>query len=389
MCSLQIIRSRLDRLSLGGGLVILMAMFGPALAAEDPQVGRPTSMEQQETKFGRMPDGAEARLFTCSAGGMRLAVTDYGARIVSLEVPDRQGRPANVALGFDSLDKCRAHTAYFGCTTGRYANRIARGKFTLKGHTYQLATNNDANHLHGGTVGFDRHLWQAEPFRTEQAVGVQFKLRSPDGDEGYPGNLDVSVTYTLTADRELRIDYVASTDKTTVLNLTNHGYWNLAGSGDVLNHVLTIAANRYVEVDQQAIPTGRLPEVAGTPLDFNHPTAIGARMAKMKAGVPPPGGYDHCYVIDGAPGTLRLAARVVDPASGRTMEVLTTEPGVQLYTSNYLNGDAVNGGYQQHAALCLETQHFPDSPNHPSFPSTVLEPGQTYRQTTVHRFSNQ
>lgn len=343
-------------------------------------------MEQHETKFGRLPDGTEAHLFTCTAGGLSLKLTDYGARIVSLEVPDRQGKAANVALGFDTLDKYQAHKAYFGCTTGRYANRIARGKFTLAGKQYQLATNNDRNHLHGGTVGIDRRVWKAEPFRSAEALGVRFTLRSPDGDEGYPGNLDMTVTYTLARDRELRIDYAATTDQPTVLNLTNHGYWNLAGSGDVLSHLLLLAADRFVEVDNEAIPTGQLPEVKGTPLDFAQPTAIGDRMAKMKEGVLPPGGYDHCYVVRGAPGTLRLAARVEDPASGRTMEVLTTEPGVQFYTGNYLNGDALNGGYQQHAALCLEAQHFPDSPNQPSFPSTVLKPGEAYRQTTVYRF---
>lgn len=345
-------------------------------------------MQQHEQAFGRTPQGAETRLFTLQVGDMTLGLTDYGARIVSLEVPDRQGRQANVTLGFDSVEKYVAHKAYFGCTTGRYANRINQGKFTLNGHHYQLATNNGTSSLHGGNVGFDRHVWQAEPFTTANGLGVRFKRRSPDGEEGYPGNLDVTVTYTLTAG-ELRIEYAATTDKPTVLNLTNHAYWNLAGSGNILAHVLTIPASRFVEVDDQAIPSGRLPEVAGTPLDFNKPTAIGARMAKMKEGVPPPGGYDHCYVIDGTPGTLRLAARVEDPASGRTMEVLTTEPGVQLYTSNYLDGGAINGGFQQHAALCLETQHFPDSPNQPSFPSTVLNPGQTYRQTTVHRFSQQ
>ena len=314
-------------------------------------------------------------------------MTDYGARIVSLEVPDKQGRPANVVLGFDSLEKYRAHTAYFGCTTGRYANRIAGGKFTLQGHTYPLATNNDANHLHGGAVGFDRHSGR-RTFLTDHASGVRFHRRSPDGEEGYPGNLDVIVTYTLTADRQLRIEYAATTDKTTVLNLTNHAYWNLAGSGDILNHTLTIPAYRFVEVDNQAIPTGRLPR---------SPDAVGLQPAhgdrcpdrKNETGAATAGRLRPLLCgrrLAGNPEAGRTRRR---PGSGRTMEVADHRTRRTTVHSNYLNGDAVNGGYQQHAALCLEAQHFPDSPNQPSFPSTVLEPGQTYRQTTVHRFPQQ
>lgn len=383
------IGNRLKPLSLLLAPAILAGLLGTRSVAEEIKAGSPESMNSEQKSFGRLPNGTEAHLFILTVGGLKLTLTDYGARIVALEVPDRQGRLANVTLGFDTLEKYVAHKACFGCTTGRYANRVARGKFRLKGREYQLATNAGRNHLHGGLIGFDRHVWKAEPLRQEDSVGVRFQYRSPDGDEGYPGNLDTTVTYTLRPNGELRIDYAATTDEPTILNLTNHAYWNLAGSGDILKHELTLFADRYVQVDDEAIPTGRLPELAGTPLDFTHPTAIGARMAKMKEGVPPPGGYDHCYVVRGEPGTLRPAARVVDPASGRVMEVLTTEPGVQLYTSNYLNGDPINGGFQQHAALCLEAQHFPDSPNHPSFPSTVLEAGQTYRQTTLHRFSNE
>lgn len=342
-----------------------------------------------EEPFGTTSEGKPVHLFTLKNDhGLVARLTDYGARLVAFEVPDRHGKLANVTLGFDSLDKYAAHKAYFGCTTGRFANRIHAGRFKLDGHEYRLATNNGANHLHGGNEGFDRKVWKAETLKGPAGPAVRFTLRSPDGEEGFPGDLDVTVTYALTNDNELRIDYAAQTDKPTVLNLTNHAYWNLAGagSGDILNERLMLAADKYVDVDADAIPTGKLLPVAGTPLDFTTPHAIGERIAELKKG-PPPGGYDHCYVLRGDKGQLKLAARVEDPASGRVMEVLTTEPGIQFYTGNYLDGDPINGGYRQHAAFCLEAQHFPDSPNQPSFPSTVLRPGEKYTQTTVHRFS--
>jgi aldose 1-epimerase len=339
--------------------------------------------------FGKTPDGVETKLFTCSnAQGATMQVTDYGARLVSVEVPDRNGKPANVTLGFDSAEKYGVHTAYFGCTTGRFANRIAKGRFTLDGKEYKLAANNGDNHLHGGTKGFDRHVWKGEEVKTKDAVGVKFTLRSPDGDEGYPGTLDVTVTFLLTDASEVRIEYAATSDKPTVLNLTNHAYWNLAGakSGDVLGHKLFIAADDYLPVDDGLIPTGKLAPVKGTPMDFTEAKEIGSRIAETKKGVAPPGGYDHCYVLRGKNGELALAARVEEPKSGRVMEVYTTEPAMQFYSANFLDGDAKNGGAKQHGAFCLETQHYPDSPNRPQFPSTVLKPGQMFKQTTVYKF---
>lgn len=345
-------------------------------------------MDVAQKPFGKLPDGKAVSLFTCTnSQGLVLGLTDYGARIVSLQVPDRVGKFANVTLGFDSLDKYLAHTSYMGCTTGRYANRIARGRFTLDGAEYKLATNNGANHLHGGKLGFDRHVWNSEIVRKPDAVGVRFTLVSQDGDEGYPGALSTEVICTLTNSNELKLEYRATTDKPTVLNLTNHAYWNLAGAGNgtILNHRLTLAADRYVGVDDAAIPSGELLAVAKSAMDFTEPHTIGSRIAETQKGAPP-GGYDHCYVLRGQKGKLEFAARVEDPKSGRIMEVYTTEPGVQLYTSNYMDGGPINGGFPQHAALCLETQHYPDSPNHSKFPTTVLRPGQTYTQTTIHKF---
>jgi aldose 1-epimerase len=347
-------------------------------------------MQITRTDFGKTPDRERAHLFACTnANGLRLTLTDYGACIVTMDVPDRNGALANVNLGFDSLDKYLAHTAYFGCVVGRYGNRIANGRFSIDGKEYKLATNNGTSHLHGGVKGFNRFVWKSEEIKTDKAVGVRFTRRSPDGEEGYPGNLDVTVTYTLSNDNELRMDYEATTDRPTVVNLTNHAYWNLAGagSGDVLGHKLTLHADHFLPVSAALIPTGELATVAGTPMDFATPHTIGERIAETKRGVPPPGGYDHCYALRGKSGELALAARVEEPASGRVMEVFTTEPGVQLYTANYLDGGAVNGGHEQHGAFCLETQHFPDSPNQPKFPTTVLRPGQTFKSTTMHRFS--
>lgn len=347
-----------------------------------------SNMDVVQKPFGKLPDGKAVSLFTCTnSQGLVLGLTDYGARIVSLQVPDRDGKFANVTLGFDSLDKYIAHTSYMGCTTGRYANRIARGRFTLDGTEYKLATNNGANHLHGGKVGFDRHVWKSEIVRKPDAVGVRFTLASKDGDEGYPGALSTEVVCTLTNANELKLEYRATADKPTVLNLTNHAYWNLAGAGNgtILDHRLTLAADRYVAVDDAAIPSGELLAVEKSAMDFTEPHTIGSRIAETQKGAPP-GGYDHCYVLRGQKGALEFVARVEDPKSGRIMEVYTTEPGVQLYTSNYMDGGPINGGFPKHAALCLETQHYPDSPNQPKFPTTVLRPGQTYTQTTVHKF---
>ena len=314
----------------------------------------------------------------------------------SVLVPDKNGQAENIMLGFDDLAGYLKHQAHFGCTIGRFGNRIAKGKFTLGGKEYTLATNNGPNHLHGGPGGFDRVLWQGEALPENK---VKFTYRSKDGEEGYPGNLDVTVIYTLTDENEISIEYGATTDKLTVVNLTNHAYWNLAGAhgpstGNVLKHEIQIDADAYLAVDETLIPTGKLVPVANTTMDFIKLRTIGSRFAEQK-GTNPNGGYDHCYVVRGSDkdvvgqgsGTMRSAARVKEPVSGRVIEISTTEPGIQFYTGNFLDGGPVNGGFKQHAAFCLETQHFPDSPNQPSFPTTILEPGKTFKSVTVHKLS--
>jgi aldose 1-epimerase len=363
------------------------AAAAPGSNAEAGPPGRNEEMTIEKSPFGQV-DGEDVFLYTLSnAHGLVMKMTNYGATVVSLEAPDRSGKLANVTLGFATLDGYRNHDAYFGCTVGRYGNRIARGQFTLDGQQYTLATNNGPNHLHGGVKGFNRVVWSSEEVRADRAVGVRFAYRSADDEEGYPGNLDVTVTYMLTNDDEMSIEYHAVTDKPTVVNLTNHCYWNLAGAGDILRHEVMLSAERYVVVDQELIPTGELAEVGGSAMDFTEPRAIGARIAELKKDPSGPRGYDHCYVLRrGADAGLVLAARVKDPESGRVMEIRTSEPGIQFYTGNFLDGDPKNGGHQQHAAFCLETQHFPDSPHHPEFPSTVLRPDQTYETRTVHKF---
>jgi aldose 1-epimerase len=348
-----------------------------------------------ERPFGKLPDGTEARLFTLDNGrGMRATVTNYGGIVTSLVVPDRAGQGTDVVLGYDSLEGYLRATPYFGAIVGRYANRIARARFTLDGREYTLAANDHGNSLHGGLRGFDKLLWEASPFHDSAQAGVRLHLVSPDGDEGYPGRLDVVVTYALSDSDEMRITYQATTDQPTVLNLSHHGYFNLAGpaSGDVLGHELTLAADRFTPIDSLLIPTGELRSVAGTPMDFRAPTAIGARIGQDDQQLRFGKGYDHNWVLDGPAGTLRLAARVRDPRSGRVMEIRTTEPGIQFYSGNFLDGTIVGKGgtpYRHRAGFCLETQHFPDSPNHPDVPSTVLRPGQEYRSTTVYRFGAQ
>ncbi len=341
-----------------------------------------------KSSFGMTKDGTEVFRFTCTnANGVVVKLITYGATLISVETPDRDGKLANITLGFPTLDGYLQRHPYFGSTVGRYGNRIAGGKFSIDGQEYTLATNNGPNHLHGGIKAFDAVVWNAEEVKSDDAVGVKFTYRSADGEEGYPGNLDATVTYTLTNDNQLKIDYTATTDKATVVNLTNHAYWNLAGagSGDVLKQELMLAADKYLPINETSIPTGELADVQGTVMDFTTTQPIGSRIAELQPGHTK--GYDHCYVVRGEPGTLRLAARVKDPASGRVMEVHTTEPGIQLYTGNFLSGEPSSGGFKQHDAFCLETQHFPDSPNKPAFPSTLLRPGDTYRSTTVHKFS--
>jgi aldose 1-epimerase len=321
-----------------------------------------------------------------NSAGMEARTLAWGATLIGLTAPDASGRMTDVTLGFDDPARYLQPHPFFGSIAGRYANRIALGRFMLDGKTYTLATNNGPNHLHGGKRGFDKRVWKAEP---RGPGSVRYSYTSPDGEEGYPGSVELSVTYTLTDKKQLQIDYEATTDKPTVLNLTNHAYWNLAGRGDVRAHELRLNASRYTVVDAGLIPTGEIRPVQGTPLDFTTSKPIGRDLAAFQA-QGQPGGFDHNFVIDSArPGELTLAAEVRDPASGRTMRVLTTEPGVQLYTANHLRDLPGRGGavYGPQAGLCLETQHYPDSPNHPDFPSTTLRPGKTFRSTTVYEFS--
>lgn len=334
------------------------------------------SMKRIEGReFGRMPEGTVVRQFTLrNASGMVTKVISYGATITELQTPDRHGIMTNVVLGASTLEEY-LKGVNAAAVIGRVANRIAGAKFTLDGVEYKLAANNGPNHIHGGRVGFAKVAWQAEALPAgERAASVRFTYLSKDGEEGYPGNLTVKVTYTLSDDNELRVDYEAATDKATPVNLTNHAYFNLAGQGDVLDHELWLAADRYTPADDQLIPTGAIASVKGTPLDFTTPTRVGARIEQLK---PKPNGYDHNFVIEGGGKSLVPAARVTEPKSGRVMEVRTTEPGVQLYTGNHL----------KHGALCLETQHFPDSANKPMFPATILRPGETFKSTTVFAFS--
>lgn len=341
--------------------------------------------------YGTLADGTVVESFTLTnPSGMSVSAITYGAIITSLQVPDRSGKLEDVVLGFDSLDGYLKGTAYFGAVIGRYGNRIGGAKFALDGQTYPLAANNGPNSLHGGLKGFDKVVWQGEPFERDGNAGVVFTYTSPDGEEGFPGTLSVQVTYTLTGKNELAIDYRATTDKPTVVNLTQHSYFNLRGdgSGDVLGHELIIDADRYSNVDKDLIPLDDPVTVAGTPFDFRTSTAIGARIDADDEQLRLGSGYDHNYAINrSGPGLVR-AARVVEPKSGRTMEVFTTEPGVQLYTANHLDGVRGKAGhvYNRRNAFCLETQHYPDSPNKPSFPSTTLRPGETYESRTVYAF---
>jgi len=351
-------------------------------------------MTIESSPWGSMPDGTTVEKFTLANGrGMEVDIVTYGGIVTAIRVPDAKGTVGDIVLGFDSFDGYLAGHPYFGALVGRYGNRIANGHFTLDGVTYDLAVNNGENHLHGGIVGFDKAVWAAEDVRTDTTVGLRLTHVSPDGDEGYPGSLAVTVTYTLTQDNGLVIDYRAEADRATVVNLTNHSYFNLsgAGNGDILGHEIMIAAERYTPVDEGLIPTGELAPVAGTPLDFRTPKAIGKDIAADNEQIVRGGGYDHNFVLaEAVQQSPELAATVFDPASGRVMEVLTTEPGVQFYTGNFLDGTLTGKGgkaYGKRFGFCLETQHFPDSPNKPEFPSTVLRPGETYSSRTIYRFS--
>ncbi|HEY6187195.1 MAG TPA: aldose epimerase family protein [Pyrinomonadaceae bacterium] len=358
-----------------------------------------TIMTEAQTRikgrpFGKTADGTPVEIYTLTnAHGMEAQIMTYGGIVVSLKAPDRNGRMADVVLGYDTLDGyLKDNGPYMGALIGRYGNRIANGKFTLNGVEYTLAKNNGENHLHGGLKGFDKVVWKGTPLRGGR--GLRLTYLSKDGEEGYPGNLSVTVTYSLTNDNELRIDYAATTDKDTVLNLTHHSYFNLAGAGtgDILGHEVFINADRFVPVaDSGAIPTGELRNVKGTPMDFTKPMAVGARITQPDEQLNFGRGYDHTWVLNKTRArTPSLAARVYEAKSGRVMEVYTTEPGVQFYTGNFLDGTITGKGgkvYNQRYGLCLEAQHYPDSPNQPKFPSTVLKPGQRYTQTTIYKFS--
>jgi aldose 1-epimerase len=344
----------------------------------------------RKMSFGQTPDGQPVDLYVLgNSKGMTARITTYGAILNELQAPDRAGKLDDVVLGFDNLDGYLKGHPYFGAIVGRVGNRIAKGKFTLNGVAYQLATNNVPNHLHGGLKGFDKVVWTASEAPAKDGVAVKFTYVSKDGEEGYPGNCKVEVTYTLTESNELHIDYAVTTDKDTPVNVTNHSYWNLAGAenGGILNHLLMLNADRYTPVDDTLIPTGELKPVAGTPMDFRAPHAIGERIKQVGGN---PVGYDHNYVLNGEGKKLDLVARVHEPTSGRIMEIYSTEPGVQFYSGNFLDG-TIKGKkgvvYNQYHGFCLETQHFPDSINHPNFPSYVLKAGETYKSTTIHKFS--
>jgi aldose 1-epimerase len=377
---------------------------GTPRGTSEEEMGGPPEVSSEP--WGVTPEGDSITLFTLTSGsGLTVRVADWGGIVTQVLVPDRDGRLADVVLGHDSLAAYVAGTPYFGAIVGRYANRIAEGRFALDGRTYRLATNNGVNHLHGGIRGFDKRHWDALVVRSGPVPGgtldvpgagrasVVLSRTSEDGEEGYPGRLEAELAITLTSGDEVRFDYEATADAPTVVNLTHHGYWNLAGhdSGDILGHELDVRADRFTPVDAGLIPTGELRSVEGTPFDFRDPTPIGLRIGADDEQLRRGGGYDHNFVLDDWTGdrTLRLAARLRDPGSGRTMEVLTTEPGIQLYSGNFLDGSDVGKGgavYGHRSGLCLETQHFPDSPNRSAFPSTVLRPGETYRSTTVYRF---
>lgn len=350
----------------------------------------PASVSQKA--FGTLKDGQKVTLFTLTnAKGARAEIMNYGAIVRTLSVRDRRGRFDDVVLGFDTLDEYVKSNPYFGCIAGRYANRIAKGRFSLDGKTYKLATNNGPNHLHGGIVGFDKRVWSAHPVATGNGAALEMRLLSADGDQGYPGNLDLRVLYTLNNQNQLRVDYRATTDAPTLCNPTQHSYFNLSGgrAKTILQHKMQINANRFVPIDNTSIPTGGLAKVAGTPFDFRRSHVIGARINAKTTQIKNGSGYDHNFVLNGANGVLKRAARVEDPLSGRVLTVFTTEPGLQFYAGNFLKDLPGKGGrvYPYRGGFALEAQKYPDSPNHPNFPSSVLRPNQTYRQTTIYAFS--
>lgn len=367
-------------------LAATLAMgLGAFMAAEASAAGT-----IEKSVFGKLADGTPVELYTLTnAKGLVAKVMTYGAVMTELDVPDRNGKISDITLGFDNLEQYTGEHPYFGSTIGRVANRIAKGKFTLDGKDYTLAVNNGVNALHGGIKGFNRVIWQAEPIQGKKEVSVKFSYVSKDGEEGYPGTVNVTVTYTLTDKNELKLEYTATTDKATPINLTNHAYYNLAGEGDILGHEMWLNAKYYTPVDDTLIPTGELAPVKGTPMDFTKPHLIGERIAQVKGD---PIGYDHNYVVNRRKNTDNLvyALRVREPKTGRVMKVYTTEPGIQFYTGNFLDGTLKGKGgeiYKQYYGFCVEADHFPDSIHQPNFPNTILRPGQTYHQLTIEKFS--
>lgn len=362
---------------------LALGAIAPALAANAPK------SRVQKSAFGKLPDGTDVDLYTLTnSQGMVARIMTYGATLIGLDVPDRNGKMADVVLGFPSLEQYVKGHPFMGSTVGRVANRIGKGQFTLDGQQYTLAVNNGPNHLHGGLKGFDKAVWKASPARSADGPAVKFTYLSADGEEGYPGNLKVVVTYTLTNKNALRIDYTATTDKATPVMLTNHSYFNLAASGDILGHELKLMAERYTPVDENVLPTGKITPVQGTDMDFTRPHRIGERIDRI--GATDPHGYDHNYVLNGGGKSLAVAAQVYEPTSGRVMEMRTTEPGTQFYTANFLDGTLTGKGgmvYGKHAGFCLEAGHFPDAVHHANFPSIILRPGNTYRQRTEYVFS--
>ncbi|MDP6523723.1 MAG: aldose epimerase family protein [Kiritimatiellia bacterium] len=371
-------------------LVMTIAMAGILAGCSSiPQFGGTIEV----APYGKLADGSEVEIYTLTNGhGLEAKIITYGGIVTSLKVPDRDGKLGDIVLGYDKLDDYVRNNPYFGCLVGRYGNRIAKGKFSIDGKEYTLATNNDANALHGGLKGFDKAVWKARPAKTGNGPSLELIYLSKDGEEGYPGNLSVKAVYTLTNKNGLRLDFEARTDKPTVCNLTHHSYFNLANAGKstILDHEVTIEADKFTPVDEGLIPTGKTPLVKGTPFDFSTPHTIGERIGVENQQLKYGAGYDHNWVLRNQDGDLALAATVVEPKTGRIMQVLSTEPGLQFYTGNFLDGSNVGKSgtvYNHRAAFCMEPQHYPDSPNHPEFPTTLLKPGQTYKNTIIYRFS--
>lgn len=355
-------------------------------------VGYVKSLKISKQHFGKSPEGTEVSLYTLTAEGIEVQITNYGGAIVSIQVPDRNGKFGDVVLGYSTLAEYMKNPRYLGALLGRFANRISLGKFSLNGVRYQLETNNGPNHLHGGPKGFDKVFWQGRETIENDSAVLHLRYLSRDGEEAYPGNLEATVTYTLTPDRELRLDYTAVTDRTTIVNLTNHSYFNLTGTGTILDHTLQLNADAFTPIGADLIPTGEIRNVSGTPMDFREPVAIGKRVDEPDEQLGYAGGYDHNFVLNNQSGSLRRAAKVSESGTGRTLEVFTTQPGMQFYSGNFLDGSLTGKRgvvFVKRSGFCVEPQHFPDSPNHPNFPTTVLEPGEEYKQTTVFRFGTE